>query len=207
MITFYHSNRMIDNVLRQTSKGTGDMAGEREDPRIGRTRAKVVAVARDLLVEVGPLSFTYTLLSERAAVTRQTLYRHWPTIEALLVDLVLVGPDVGYPESGNDPYVVVVGFLTSLRAGMDDPTTAAALIALAAQADVDSASAAALQAISSDRRAALNTLLSNTMVHVTENEFAQLVGPVFVQRFIARGAVTDQLIADTVTAWLGRSPD
>jgi len=182
------------------------MNGEQEDARVRRTRTKVIAVARDLLVEVGPLSLTYTLLSERAAVTRQTLYRHWPTIEALLVDLVLVGPEAGYPEPGDDPYVIVVGFLTSLRAGMDDPTTAAALIALAAQADVDTASAAALRAISADRRTALNTLLSGTMRQVTENEFAQLVGPVFVQRFIARGVVTDQLIADTVTAWLGRHP-
>jgi AcrR family transcriptional regulator len=179
------------------------MDRQREDARVIRTKAKVIAMARDLLVEVGPLGLTYTLLSDRADVTRQTLYRHWPSIETLLVDLVLVGPEVGYPEPAADPFEVAVGFLTSLRAGMNDPTTAAALIALSAQADVDAASAAALQAISADRRAALNALLADSSRQVTENEFARLVGPVFAQRFISRGPVTDELIVDTVAAWLG----
>jgi AcrR family transcriptional regulator len=184
-------------------RGETVMAPEHDDARVRRTRAKVIAVARDLLVEVGPLGLTYTLLSDRTGVTRQTLYRHWPTVEALLVDLVLVGPEVGYPTPAADPFEVAVGFLTSLRAGMNHPTTAAALIALSAQADVDAASAAALQAISADRRAALNALLADSSRQVTENEFARLVGPVFAQRFIAHGPVTDELIADTVTAWLG----
>ena len=173
-----------------------------ENARVRRTRAQVIAVARDVLVEVGPLGLTYTLLADRAGVTRQTLYRHWPTIEALLVDLVLIGPDVGYPEPAEDPFEVAVGFLTSLRAGMDDPTTSAALIALAAQAAVHQASAAALRSISADRRAALNVLLSASSRQVSEDDFARLVGPVFVQRFIAQGPVTDALIHATVTAWL-----
>lgn len=148
------------------------------------------------------MGLTYTLLADRAEVTRQTLYRHWPTIEALLVDLVLVGPDVGYPEPDPDPFKVAVGFLTSLRAGMDDPTTSAALIALAAQADTHLACAAALRSISTDRRAALNILLSGTSRRVSEDDFARLVGPVFAQRFITHVPVTDALIHDTVTAWI-----
>lgn len=85
---------------------------------------------------------------------------------------------------------------------MDDPTTAAALMALAAQADRDQASASALAAIAADRCAALNTLLGNTDRTIDDAEFARLVGPVFFQRFVARQPVTDELIHDAVAVWL-----
>ncbi|WP_229899233.1 TetR/AcrR family transcriptional regulator, partial [Streptomyces capoamus] len=55
------------------------------NPRVRRTRDRVLVVARELLADVGPTALTYSLLAERGKVTRQTLYRHWPTREALLV--------------------------------------------------------------------------------------------------------------------------
>jgi len=172
------------------------------DPRVQRTRQRVLDAARELLAGVGPMAFTYTLLSERAGVTRQTLYRHWPTPTELLADLVLAGPDVGYPSPNTDPIVVTTEFLTSLRAGMNDATTAAIVMSLAAHADHDTHSSDALAAVAENRRTALNTLLANTGRSVSPDEFARLVGPVFFQRFLARQPVTDQLIRTTVTAWL-----
>src|ERR1035441_3785795 len=40
-----------------------------------RTRGHILAVARELLPEVGSAGLTYSLLADRAGVTRQTLYR------------------------------------------------------------------------------------------------------------------------------------
>ena len=162
--------------------------------------------ARQLLPEVGPTGVTYTLLSDRTGVTRQTLYRHWPTIESLFVDLVLAGPDNHYPSPDTDADTVVTEFLTSLRAGMNDPPTAAALMALAAQADRHAPSRAALASIATDRCAALNILLTNTGRTVEPDEFARLVGPVMFQRFLAQPPVSDRLIEATVTAWLDSTP-
>lgn len=172
------------------------------DPRVQRTRQVVIDTARTLIAEVGPMAMTYTLLSERSGVTRQTLYRHWPTPTALFADLVLNGPDVGYPSPHTDPHTVIVEFLTSLRAGMNDPTTAASLTALIANADHDTASNEALAVVAIDRCAALNTLLANTGTDVTQDDFAHLVSPVFFQRFIARQPVTDALIDSTVANWI-----
>lgn len=175
------------------------------DNRVERTRRVVLEAAREMLPEVGPMAMTYSGLSERTGVTRQTLYRHWPTMESVFVELVLAGPEVGYPSPHADPHRVVTEFLTSLRAGMSDATTAGALMALAAQADRDTTSADALAAIARDRRDALNILLSNTGHSVDEDEFARLVGPVMFRRFLARGEVTNELIDATVTAWLNDS--
>jgi AcrR family transcriptional regulator len=171
-------------------------------PRVERTRGHILTVARDLLTQVGSAGLTYSLLAERAGVTRQTLYRHWPTRAALLVDLVLTGPEVGYPEPGSDPRRVAAAWLTSLRAGMNDQATRTAVLAVTAQADFDPDSAEAVQRISADRLAAFNALLAPSGRQSTAEEYAILVGPVFARLFYDRAEVTDGFIDAIVTQWL-----
>src|SRR3954462_3383843 len=115
-----------------------------DDPRVQRTRSRALAVARELLAEVGPAGLTYAALAERADVTRQTLYRHWPTRAALLFDLILDGPDLGtYPKPGSDVRAVATAWLKSLRAGVTVPGLRSAVLAVSAQADHDPDSAQA----------------------------------------------------------------
>jgi AcrR family transcriptional regulator len=176
----------------------------RANPRVERTKAHVLAVARELLLEAGPLDLTYTAISNRSGVTRQTLYRHWPTREALLAQLVLTSPNVAYPQANVDPQRVITEFLVSLRGGMSDPPTAAALMTLAAQADRDPASSQALSDIATDRRLALNTLLSKTGIEVDAADFAVLCGPIIYRLLVARTPVTDEFIRWVVTGWTTR---
>src|SRR5580658_3256851 len=177
-------------------------------PRVERTQARILAVARDLLLEVGPAGLTYSLLAERAGVTRQTLYRHWPARAGLLVDLVLTAPEAGYPEPapepepGPDPRAVASAWLAGLRAGLSDPAIRAAVLALAAQADVDSESGEAVRQISADRLAAFNLLLLPSGRQVTAEQYAMLVGPVLARLFFDRAGVTDAFCAAVVSAWL-----
>jgi AcrR family transcriptional regulator len=172
------------------------------NPRVQRTKTHVLSVARDLLPSLGPTGLTYSVLAAEAGVTRQTLYRHWPTRERLFAELILTGPDVSYPHPSGDPRVTVTEFLTSLRAGMSEPATASALTALVAQADRDPDSASALRAIAEDRRAALNTLLAGTDRQVDADEFARLCGPVLYRRFFAPDVVSEDLILAIVDSWL-----
>ena len=129
------------------------------NPRVQSTRDRILAAARELLAETGPAGLTYSLLADRAGVTRQTLYRHWPAKSGLLVDLILEGSDGGYPEPGTDAAVVAAEWLASLREGMRDPARRAAVLAVTAQADTDPDSAQALAQLMADRLAALNDLL------------------------------------------------
>src|ERR1700684_4498508 len=112
--------------------------------RVERTRSHILAVARELLAVFGPAGLTYSLLAERAGVTRQTLYRRWPARAALLVDMILTGNSSGYPEPGSDPRAVATAWLTSLRGGLEDRAARTAVLAVTAQADVDPDSAQAL---------------------------------------------------------------
>lgn len=54
------------------------------DPRIERTRARVVDAATKLLVEGGPAAVTMDGVSERSGVAKSTIYRHWASRDELL---------------------------------------------------------------------------------------------------------------------------
>lgn len=56
----------------------------RPDPRLARTRARALAAAYDLLLEVGFGLVTMDRVSERSGVAKSTLYRHWATRDDLL---------------------------------------------------------------------------------------------------------------------------
>lgn len=171
------------------------------NPRVQRTKAHVLAVARGLLAEIGPVELTYAALAQAAGVTRQTLYRHWPTRQALLRDVVISAPGAPPPTPGTDATTEVFTFLSTLRAGMSTPSTGSALMSLAASAPHDPTSAAALVAITDTRRDVLNTMLSNTGYHVTAAQFARLCGPVIYEALIARTEVTDAFIHALITDW------
>jgi AcrR family transcriptional regulator len=176
-------------------------APDTENPRVRRTRDRMLAAARELLAETGPAGLTYSVLAERAGVTRQTLYRHWPARSALLVDMILVGND-GYPEPGADPAVVAAAWLASLREGLSDQARRAAVLAVTAQADTDTDSAQALAYLNADRLAALNELLGPSGVQVTQDEYPLLYGPVFVRVVFEKAEATDEFIALVVSHWL-----
>jgi AcrR family transcriptional regulator len=172
------------------------------NPRVQRTRDRMLAAARELLAGAGPAGLTYSLLAERAGVTRQTLYRHWPARSSLLADLILEGPGGGYPEPGKDPAVVAAAWLTSLRDAMRDQARRTAVLAVTAQADADPDSAQALARLTTDRLAALNDLLKPSGVQVAPDEYALLSGPVLARIFFERAEATDAFIASVVTQWL-----
>ena len=172
------------------------------NPRVRRTRERILAAARELLSEVGPAGLTYSLLAERAGVTRQTLYRHWPGRPALLLGLILEGAEGGYPEPGADPGAVAAAWLASLRDGLRDQARRIAVLGVAAQADSDPDSAQALAQLTEYGNAALNELLEPSGTAISSDEYALLSGPVLARIFLERRPVTDEFIAEVVSQWL-----
>lgn len=63
-----------------------------DDPRVARTRARVLEAARALLLEEGLDAVTHLRVAERSGAGRRTLYRHWPERVDLLRD-ALATPD------------------------------------------------------------------------------------------------------------------
>ncbi|MDY7101800.1 MAG: TetR/AcrR family transcriptional regulator [Actinomycetota bacterium] len=56
-------------------------------PRVARSRARVLEAATELLAEHGPRAVTVDAVTEHSGVAKSTIYRHWPSQTALLVDV------------------------------------------------------------------------------------------------------------------------
>ena len=72
------------------------MADTRQDPRANqkaRTRAAIVAAAKELRKSLGETP-TLSAAAASAGVARATVYRYFPTQEALDVEVADIGPDV-----------------------------------------------------------------------------------------------------------------
>ena len=164
-----------------------------EDPRVARTRQHVLATARTLLAEGGPAALTHTSLSARARVSRQTLYRYWPTPEDLVADMVRRRTAVPV-QPGADVAEVVGGYLRSLAEAFEDPAVHGAYALLMSAAVGDRAMAGVLHEVKESRRVALNQQLAPWGCSVSTDEFALVVGPVVYLVFIAHRPVTDDLV-------------
>lgn len=185
---------------------TVDDTAEWVSPRVMRTKARVVAAAREILLTHGPAALTYTSLARRGVATRQTLYKHWPTPQALLVAVVLASPNTSYPKPGPDAGVVITEFLLSLRDGLTDPPTAAAFLAVAAQAPYDPVSASALRDLISGRTDALNNLLVQTSVSIDADDYALLTGPVLLHVLFSHSPIDVRFVRRIVDAWSSTDP-
>ena len=89
---------------RRGPKGRGhghrrrsDESASGTDPRVARTREKVLVAGRRLLDEEGPDAVTHLRIGEVTGVARTTIYRHWPDHESLLA-AVLTESDGGDTE-------------------------------------------------------------------------------------------------------------
>lgn len=59
------------------------------DPRVVRSRERVLTATLDLLTEAGLGGLTIDDVSKRSGVAKTTIYRHWPNRNALIVDACL----------------------------------------------------------------------------------------------------------------------
>lgn len=64
----------------------GHTAAAALDPRVARSRAKILAAATELIVEGGTAAATADAVAERAGVSKATMYRHWSSQIELLID-------------------------------------------------------------------------------------------------------------------------
>lgn len=69
-----------------TSKTSEGVPSTKVDKRVERSRHTILAAAFDLLSEGGVASFTVDEVARRSGVAKTTIYRHWPTREALVID-------------------------------------------------------------------------------------------------------------------------
>ena len=161
----------------------------RTDPRIRRTRLHVLEIAREMLNEHSE-ALTFTAVAERAFVARQTLYKHWGSIENLIAETIVVarvGKDTDY--EGLDAKQRTTMFLERTTQQID-AGMASAIAAIIAAASYEPDSRRALGKLD----ASLFEMFSSSVGTVTHDQFIELVAPV-MYLIISGGPVSPGLIS------------
>jgi AcrR family transcriptional regulator len=185
------------------ASGEGDTAAV--DGRVRRSRSRVLTTAFELLSESGVGGFTIDEVSRRSGVAKTTIYRHWPSREALVIDAASrisaeqEVPDTGSLEGDVTAILANLGYLL----GTARWSSVVPSIVDVAERDPEFAGlhgkiqrghAAPLRKVI--ERAADRGLISaatdpSTMV-------SALIGPLYYRRWFSREPIDDQFVAAIV---------
>jgi AcrR family transcriptional regulator len=171
-----------------TDAQTAEPSLVKTDPRIRRTRIHVLDIARTMLNEHTE-ALTFTAVAERAFVARQTLYKHWGSIENLIAETVVVSR-VGQASDydGLDAGERTKLFLTRLPMEIDTGM-ASAIAAIISAASYEPDSRTALGKLDKS----LFDMFTESVGPVTHDQFIELVAPV-MYLIISGGTISEQLI-------------
>lgn len=168
-----------------------------------------MAAARDILLTDGAESVGYVAVAERSGVGRTTLYRHWPTIEHLLRDVLARECEISHHVPTGDLRVDLVEELDGLRRQLAQPATVRSMIAIMGRASRDSDFA--------QLWSELRKTCSQTVVQIlrtdqgggliearfdVERAEACLVGPIFYCALVERRPVTRTFVEAIVDDFL-----
>jgi AcrR family transcriptional regulator len=109
-----------------------DVAGQPLDPRVVRTRNDILRAAIDVLTSEGLDAVTHHRLADITGYSRATIYKHWPTRNALFVDAFSYRPSGEHHVPTGDLRADLIAELTMFRRGMERQRLDRALAALAA---------------------------------------------------------------------------
>lgn len=199
--------------MSRSRTGEPPPASAGEDPRITRSKQRILAACRDLLREGGPSALTIDSVVERSGVSRMTIYRHWPSREALVVaGFEGLVPRPGPPPTSDatDPIDALTDAVIAYGREFAEADWADAMPGLleysrqhpdAAQIWIDFAEA---------RGEHLAGLLTDCVesgalaVLEIDQAISQLMGPIAFRRFLSFEPITDDfcasLVADLVAA-------
>ncbi|WP_227979271.1 TetR/AcrR family transcriptional regulator [Nocardia spumae] len=131
-------------------------------PRSERSRRAVLAAARDLLTDRGLPGLSVDEIASRAGVSKNTIYRWWPTKAAVLMDAFTdaFAARMTVPAEG-DALTRLRTTVRRVASLMSDPDARRPFVALVAAAQHDPELAAALrERFIAGRRAEVNEVLS-----------------------------------------------
>lgn len=98
------------------------------DPRVARSRRRVLDAATELLVSGGPSDVTVDAVVARSGVAKTTIYRHWASRDDLLVDLLgHLAPTVPEPDPSLGTRDALLVIVRAAVAGVREPRTATAI--------------------------------------------------------------------------------
>ena len=187
------------------SKRGVKIARNEPDYRVQRSKEAVLAATHELLSESGLAGVSVDAVSERSGVAKTTIYRHWPSRSALLLDACSQmssrpqAPDTGSLKGDLEMMTAQVAH----RLRTANWATVLPSIIDAAERDPD---LAALQArLHGEMRAAFRTIVERAQEkgelprRVDSSEIiAAILGPLFYRRWFSRETLDERFVKAVV---------
>lgn len=196
---------------KRRSATASTQSGVREvDARVRRSRGRVLATAYELLSETGVAGFTIDEVARRSGVAKTTIYRHWPTREALVIDACSrIAAEQEVPDTGSleGDVTTILAHIAHLLGTARWSSVLPSIVDAAERdpgfADIHSkiqhGHAAPLKEVikrAADRGEIRATAHPSSMV-------AALLGPLFYRRWFSRKPLDDQFLKTIARVVIG----
>jgi AcrR family transcriptional regulator len=196
---------LLDDLSNREAGGSfmapteGDGAGQPLDPRVVRTRNDILRAAIDVLTGEGMDAVTHHRLAEVTGYSRATIYKHWPTRNALFLDAFSYRPSGEHHVPAGDLRADLIAELTMFRRGMERQRLDRALAALAAlTTSVPELAAVRDTLIAEGERVLLQLLTPVAQGSELEAAMRMLSGSVLQSALLHGYLPSDDVIAATV---------
>lgn len=171
------------------------------DGRVRRSRERVLTTAFELLSESGVGGFTVDEVARRSGVAKTTIYRHWPTREALVIDACSrISDEQEVPDTGSlDGDLTAI--LTNIGHLLGTARWSSVLPSIIDVAERDPEFAAIHRRIQHGHAAPLREVIDRAAdrgeIAATADRptmIAGLMGPLFYRRWFSREPIDEQFV-------------
>ena len=191
---------------RQPTAQSAPARSTRLDRRVERSQNTVLTAAFELLSESGVGGFSVDEVARRSGVAKTTIYRHWPTREALVIDACSrISAEQKAPDTGS-LQADLTAILTDIAHLLETANWSSVLPSIVDIAERDPEFADIHSKIQQGHAAPLREVLDRA-VHRGELQaaadlsvlVAALLGPLFYRRWFSREAIDDQFVQATIS--------
>lgn len=197
------------STRRSAASSTQSGAAE-VDGRVRRSRDRVLTTTFELLSETGVGGLTVDEVARRSGVAKTTIYRHWPTREALVIDACSrISAEQEIPDTGS-----LEGDVTAILANiahlLGTARWSSVLPSIVDVAERDPEFADIHSNIQQGHAAPLREVIERAagrgeIPATTDHSamIAALLGPLFYRRWFSREPIDDEFVGTVVGVVIG----
>jgi AcrR family transcriptional regulator len=188
-----------------SKKAMGSSADSVIDHRVRRSKALVLKITSELLTETGLGGVSVEEVARRSGVAKTTIYRHWPTRSALLMEACSqIGTEQEVPDTGSFEGDITA-LLTHLAELLITARWSSVLPSVIDAAERDLEIAAIHSQLQKEHAKPFQEVISRARKNDeispdvdTTTLIAALIGPLFYRRWFSRETIDDKFVKDIV---------
>lgn len=183
------------------------------DKRVERSKAKVMAETYRQLTRAGVGGVSIDEIARNSGVAKTTIYRHWPSRSALVIDACSsLGSKTEAPDTG-DVRADLISLLMNLAEQLRSGSWSSVYPSIIDAAERDAEIATMQRALHAAFMAPIETVIERGkakgqagLERSTSSLVASLVGPLFYRRWFSKEKIDERFVADVVDGTIPPSP-